>query len=135
MNQYNRLLLNAIGLDVSPNAYIIDQDTFIQLYYKRKKIVYRNSNRYGFNEYLYDPINNANLCEQLLHYVADKDNINIISYGISKTPSGLLQASVQTDTMRLESYEYKSTASAYIDIILQLTGTDKSMTKVVEECA
>lgn len=135
MNQYNRLLLNAIGLDVSPNGYIIDQDTFIQLYYKRKKIVYRNSNRYGFNEYLYDPINNANLCEQLLHYVADKDNINIISYGISKTPSGLLQASVQTDTMRLESYEYKSTASAYIDIILQLTGTDKSMTKVVEECA
>lgn len=135
MNQYNRLLLNAIGLDVSPNGYIIDQDTFIQLYYKRKKIVYRNSNRYGFNEYLYDPINNANLCEQLLHYVAEKDNINIISYGISKTPSGLLQASVQTDTMRLESYEYKSTASAYIDIILQLTGTDKSMTKVVEECA
>lgn len=135
MNRYNKLLLNAIGLDISPNGYIIDQDTFIQLLYKRKRVTYRDSNRYGYNEYIYDPVNNANLCEQLLHYVAQKDEINIISYGVSKTPSGLFQALLQTDNNRFESHEYKSTASAYIDIILQITGNDKSMCRVVEECA
>ena len=127
-------LFTEIGLSISPNQYLYDQDTGIELRFKDKYIkatVHPIPIYSGKNDIIFDPSKNYNLMVSLLGYYIDKesnnteqsDNIGFIAQYIEETPGREKQRVViKTKRGEIKSQFYFNIYLGYIEIIFILSG-------------
>lgn len=127
--EINKLIMKEIGLEIGQYNRIVDPDTAIELSLKGQSIVAPGA-YCGHNTIEFDPYNNRKMMGQLFGYFANKIageyGVEILSfYNINEnnTTKGKLECKL-SDNSIITSKEYKRDSLKYLDIILQLNGTD-----------
>lgn len=127
MQDLKRILMEEIGLAVDNKGNIIDQDTMQPIKFRNKNL--KNDMSKGFRHYdvVFNPENNLRQMESLLRYAANKDEIEILTYGVSPNKDGTYTCVVTTNTECLESKKYNNPSLGYVENVLKLYGTDMDL--------
>lgn len=124
-NDINEYIRRSIGLDITNEGIIRDQDNFQYLHY-RNKILSMNNTK---DEILFNPSEDVDLLNELLRYQLYK------LYCIGEISKSIFIEIYHNQNIRimiknrkgkiLESNWYNKKSNAYIDIILRLGNTEQ----------
>lgn len=141
-NPLNRLIMEEIGLSVNDHKTVIDQDTREILKFRDKNIKYSSTDNISTtrNDILFDAIETRNLMRSLFDHFTKKIEMEtglcISVYhdikGENDTTSlrAIVYNKNEDDSFNtISSDYYKLDALRYLDVIIQLNDSDRSILK------
>ncbi len=126
----NKLFLQEIGLDVTKDGHIIDQDTFNTIQIKKTDTVLKGFGEINKGSIELDPAKNSKHAKILFDYyinkLADNDEIEAFSSYNSyitdeEKAKGIIECKT-SDNEVMKSGEYVNESLRYLDTIMQLNG-------------
>lgn len=126
----NKLFLQEVGLDVTEDGHIIDQDTFNTIQIKKTDTVFKGYGNQHRGSIELDPAKNSKHAKILFDYyvnkLADNDEIEAFSSYNSyitdeEKAKGIIECKTP-DNEIMKSGEYVNESLRYLDTIMQLNG-------------
>lgn len=126
----NKLFLQEVGLDVTEDGHIVDQDTFNTIQIKKTDTVFKGYGSQHKGSIELDPAKNSKHAKILFDYyvnkLADNDEIEAFSSYNSyitdeEKAKGIIECKTP-DNEVIKSGEYVNESLRYLDTIMQLNG-------------
>ena len=126
----NKLFLQEVGLDVTDDGHIVDQDNFNTIQIKKTDTVFKGYGQLHRGSIELDPAKNSKHAKILFDYyvnkLADNDEIEAFSSYNSyitneTTAKGIIECKSH-DNEIMKSGEYVNESLRYLDTIMQLNG-------------
>lgn len=126
----NKLFLQEVGLDVTDDGHIVDQDTFNTIQIKKTDTVFKGYGEQHKGSIELDPAKNSKHAKILFDYyvnkLADNDEIEAFSSYNSyitdeEKAKGVIECK-SSDNEIMKSGEYVNESLRYLDTIMQLNG-------------
>jgi len=128
----NKLFLQEVGLDVTEDGHIVDQDTFNTIQIKKTDTVFKGYGDQHKGSIELDPAKNSKHAKILFDYyvnkLADTDDIEAFSSYNSyitdeEKAKGIIECKTP-DNEIMKSGEYVNESLRYLDTIMRLNGDD-----------
>lgn len=128
----NKLFLQEVGLDVTEDGHIVDQDTFNTIQIKKTDTVFKGYGDQHKGSIELDPAKNSKHAKILFDYyvnkLADNDEIEAFSSYNSyitdeEKAKGIIECKTP-DNEIMKSGEYVNESLRYLDTIMRLNGDD-----------
>lgn len=134
--EFSNIVLQEIGLEVTKDNKVVDQDTQTEIKYKGKSIKYSPVDKplfIGRNDIEFNPISNINLMNHLFGYYANKleqeedRHINMTCFsdtGENEKGVAICYETVNGRSNSLKSKEYYNSSVMLTDLISQINGNN-----------
>lgn len=126
-------IMQEIGLELTPDNYVVDQDTGDLITVNGKKLKYcneENGDRIGYTDCVFDPLNNNQLMSQLFYYYTRKltNEARYISVVYSSSQDKMSKGTIscKEDNIEVKSDPYYKDSLKYGSLINKLNGGNDS---------
>ena len=129
----NKIILSAMGYDIDQQGYIIDQDNFQMVKYKKKnlKFFYNDSQiipAHHSNDMIFNPLSDRGLAEKLfttfLSKEHDENGLYVKMYYPVQVGNKTIIEVIIDNLGTIQSEQYFNISFSYIELILSMSGSN-----------
>lgn len=123
-------IMSAMGYDIDSQGYIIDQDNFQRVKYKKKYLKHYDSQLipvYHTNDIIFNPLSDRGLAEKLfttfLAKEQEENGLYTKMYYPVQVGSKMMVEVIVENSGTIQSEQYTNVSFSYIELILSMSGS------------